>query len=326
MNKIATLFLLIIISCKPETKPVNNLVSGEVFGTYFNIQFFDEKELDYSKQYDSIFSELNESMSTYIPTSDISKINKGDSTVLIDNNFKKVFEISKEIYKETNGFFDPTIGVLVNAWDFGPGGKEVALDSIKIDNLMQSVGFNNVIIFEGKIKNNKKAFIDFNAIGKGYGLDVIAEFLNNKGHQNYLIDIGGEIVANGVNVESSNSWKVGIEDPNFDKTQSHKKVISLENVAMATSGVYRKFKVDENGAKYSHIINPKTGYPSKTNILSVSVIAPTCAEADAYATAFKAMGIEKVTELLKMHPELQVYFIYEDKDKKLKTLSLNSFP
>ncbi len=326
MKKTAILFLLIIISCKQETKPINNFTTGEVFGTYYNIQFFDNEEVDYSKQYDSLFSEVNKSMSTYIPTSDISKINKGDSTVLIDRHFKKVFEVSKEIYQETNGFFDPTIGVLVNAWDFGPGGKVVALDSVKIDSLMQSVGFNNVTISEGKIKNTKKAFIDFNAIGKGYGLDVIAEFLNNKGHQNYLIDIGGEIVAKGINIESSNLWRVGIEEPNFDKTQSHKKVISLENVAMATSGVYRKFKVDANGAKYSHIINAKTGYPSKTNILSVSVIAQTCAEADAYATAFKAMGIEKVTELLKKHPELQVYFIYEDKEKLLKTLSLNDFP
>lgn len=326
MKKIAILFLLIIISCKQETKPVNNFTTGEVFGTYYNIQFFDDKELDYSKQYDSLFSEVNKSMSTYITTSDISKINKGDTTIVIDHHFKKVFEVSKEIYKETNGFFDPTIGVLVNAWDFGPEREIVSLDSLKIDSLMQSVGFKNLMILGGKINNPKNAFIDFNAIGKGYGLDVVSEFLNRKGHQNYLIDIGGEIVAKGINVNSSTFWRVGIEEPNYDGTQSHKKVVELESAAMATSGVYRKFKVDVNGAKYSHIINAKTGYPSKTNILSVSVIASTCTIADAYATAFKAMGIEKVTELLKTHPELKVYFIYEDKNRDIKTLSLNSFP
>jgi len=326
MKKIVILFLLVLVSCKEQSKSINNFTSGEVFGTYYNIQFFDNKELDYSKQYDSLFYEVNKSMSTYVSTSDISKINKGDTTIIIDRHLKKVFEVSKEIYEETNGYFDPTIGVLVNAWDFGPEGKVMVLDSVKIDSLMQSVGLMDLMIFEGKIKNPKHAFIDFNAIGKGYGLDVIAEFLNNKGHQNYLIDIGGEVVANGVNVESSNLWSVGIEEPNFDGTQSHKKVIGLENVAMATSGVYRKFKVDASGAKYSHIINTKSGYPSKTNILSVSVIASTCAVADAYATAFKAMGIEKVAELLKSHPELKVYFIYEDDNKQLKTLSLNSFP
>lgn len=326
MKRIAVLFLLGLVSCKEQSKPINNLTSGEVFGTYYNIQFFDNKELDYSKQYDSLFSEVNKSMSTYIHTSDISKINKGDTTIVIDHHFRNVFEVSKEIYKETNGFFDPTIGFLVNAWDFGPEREIVSLDSLKIDGLMQSVGFNDLIILDGKIKNPKNAFIDFNAIGKGYGLDVISGFLNSKGHQNYLIDIGGEIVAKGINIESSNLWKVGIEEPNYDGTQSHKKVVELENAAMATSGVYRKFKVDVNGAKYSHIINAKTGYPSKTNILSVSVIASTCTIADAYATAFKAMGIEKVTELLKTHPELQVYFIYEDEEQQLKTLSLNSFP
>jgi len=326
MKKIAILFLLVLISCKEQNKPINNFTSGEVFGTYYNIQFFDDNELDYSKQYDSLFSEINKSISTYVPTSDISKINKGDTTVLVDRHFKKVFKVSKEIYEETNGFFDPTIGVLVNAWNFGPEGKIVALDSIKIDSLMYSVGFNNLSVSGSKLKNSKTAFIDFNAIGKGYGLDVIAEFLDINGHQNYLIDIGGEIVAKGININSSNSWRVGVEEPNFDGTQSHKKVIGLKNAAMATSGVYRKFKVDANGAKYSHIINAKSGYPSKTNILSVSVIAPTCAVADAYATAFKAMGIEKVTKLLKSHPELKVYFIYEDDNKQLKTLGLNNFP
>jgi len=326
MKRIVILVLLVLVSCKQKEIPVNNMVSGQVFGTYYNIQFFDEEKIDYSKQYDSLFFEINKSTSTYIPTSDISKINKGDSTIVIDHHFAKVFNMSKEIYDNTEGFFDPTLGVLVNAWDFGPGVKTESLDSLKIDSLMQSVGFHNLSLNKGKVRNPKKAFIDFNAIGKGYALDVIAAFLNKKGHQNYLIDIGGEVVAKGVNVKSSNLWRVGIEEPNFDGSQSHNKIIELDNLAMATSGVYRKYKIDANGEKYSHILDAKTGYPSKTNILSVSVIAPNCATADAYATAFKAMGIVRTTELLKSHPELQVYFIYEDDEKVLKTLSLNKFP
>lgn len=326
MKRIAILVLLVLISCKQDKTPVKNTVSGEVFGTYYNIQFFDDEKIDYSKQYDSLFFEINKSTSTYITTSDISKINQGDTTIVVDHHFTSIFNASKEIYDTTEGFFDPTVGVLVNAWDFGPEGKIEALDSLKIDSLMQSVGFDNLSLNKGKVNNPKKAFIDFNAIGKGYALDVIGVFLNTNGHQNYLIDIGGEIVAKGINVETSSLWNVGIEEPNFDGTQSHNKIIKLDNAAMATSGVYRKFKIDDNGERYSHILNAKTGYPSKTSILSVSVIASNCAAADAYATAFKAMGIVKTIALLKSHKELKVYFIYEDDEKVLKTLSLNNFP
>lgn len=325
MRKIL-LLLLVLVSCKQDFELHKNLTSGEVFGTYYNIQFVAANEIDYSKQYDSLFFEINKSMSTYMPSSDISKINNGDSTVVVDHHFKKVFDLSKDIYTTTNGFFDPTIGVLVNAWDFGPEGKITGLDSLKIDSLLHFVGFDKVDYASGKIKKKKHTFLDFNAIAKGYGLDVIAQFLDAKGHENYLIDIGGEIVAKGNNQLSNKTWRVGIEKPNFDNTQSQQIAISLTNEAMATSGVYRKFKVDENGNKYAHIINTKTGFPSKTNILSVSVIAPTCAVADAYATAFKAMGIERVKELLQSHPELKVYFIYEDADKQLQTLVLNNFP
>lgn len=325
MKKLILLLLVVITSCKQESQLQKNLTSGEVFGTYYNIQFFDNKDVDFSKQYDSLFAEINQSMSTYISTSDISKINANDTTVITDHHFKKVFELSKEIYDETDGYFDPTIGVLVNAWDFGPQGKVLGLDSLKIDSLLNYVGFDKVDINSGKIVKQAQTFIDFNAIAKGYGLDVIAQFLDDQGFDDYLIDIGGEIVAKGTNKSRMKPWNVGIEKPNFDDTQSQQIAIPLYNEAMATSGVYRKFKVDDKGNKYAHIIDAKTGYPSKTNILSVSVIAPTCAVADAYATAFKAMGIDNVTEFLKSHSELKVYFIYEGANKQLQTLSLNGF-
>jgi thiamine biosynthesis lipoprotein len=326
MKKLILLLLVVITSCKQESQLQKNLTSGEVFGTYYNIQFFDEKDVDFSKQYDSLFAEINQSMSTYISTSDISKINANDTTVITDHHFKKVFELSKEIYDATDGHFDPTIGVLVNAWDFGPQGKVLGLDSLKVDSLLNYVGFDKVDINSGKIVKQAQTFIDFNAIAKGYGLDVIAQFLDDQGFDDYLIDIGGEIVAKGINKSRVKPWSVGIEKPNFDDTQSQQIAIPLYNEAMATSGVYRKFKVDDKGNKYAHIIDAKTGFPSKTNILSVSVIAPACAVADAYATAFKAMGIDNVTEFLKSHSELKVYFIYEGENKQLQTLSLNGFP
>ena len=325
MKRIIVLFL-VLVACKQNSVVEKKVTSGEVFGTYYNIQFFDTKPVDFSKEYDSLFTVINKSMSTYIASSDISRINEGDSTVEVDEHFKKVFMLSKDIYTSTNGFFDPTIGVLVNAWDFGPKGKVVGLDSVKVDSLLNYVGYDKVYLEKNKVKKDLNTFIDFNAIAKGYGLDVIADFLSKKGYKNYLIDIGGEVVSKGKNVLTEKPWRIGIEKPNFDGTQSQQKVIELIDEAMATSGVYRKFKIDENGKRYAHIIDTKTGYPSKTNILSVSVIAPTCAEADAYATAFKAMGVKKVKQLLLKHPELKVYFIYEDKNKKLKTMSLNGFP
>ncbi|MGB0974299.1 MAG: FAD:protein FMN transferase [Flavobacteriaceae bacterium] len=326
MKKIVVFILLICVSCQKDNQLQKNLTSGQVFGTYYNIQFFDTKPVDFSKQYDSLFAVINKSMSTYIPTSDISKINSNDTTIVVDHHFKKVYSLSKEIYQTTNGFFDPTIGVLVNAWDFGPEGKIVGLDSLKVDSLLNYVGFDKVALVSNKIKKHPHTYIDFNAIGKGYGLDVISDFLDSKGYNNYLIDIGGEIVARGTNLLRQKDWSIGIEKPNFDGSQSQQTAVALHDQAMATSGVYRKFKTDDNGKRYAHIIDTKTGYPSKTNILSVSVIAPTCAVADAYATAFKAMGINKVKEVLIQHPELKVYFIYEDDNNQLQTMALNNFP
>jgi thiamine biosynthesis lipoprotein len=270
-------------------------------------------------------------MSTYIPDSDISRINRNES-VVVDTHFKSVFIASKRIYETTDGVFDPTIGAVVNAWDFGPEGKIVGLDSLKINQLMTSVGLHKVsLILDSKgdkISKPEGAFLDFNAIAKGYGVDVIAKFLERKNINNYLVEIGGEIRCKGKNIERNKSWNVGLDRPRFDgvQDQSPQRAIRLSNQAMATSGTYRKFKMDENGNRYSHIINTKTGYPSKTNILSVSVIAKDCMTADAYATAFQAMGIAKVTEFLKSHPELKVFIIFENDQNEFETLNLNNFP
>lgn len=320
------LSLLTLFSCKKEPVTIHNKVSGQVFGTHYTIQFFDDEQIDYSKQFDSLFYVINKSMSTYQSSSDLSKINKGDSTIVVDEHFRRVFIASKKLYKETNGFFDPTIGDVVNAWDFGPKKQTIKVDSVLLDSLMKAVGFNKIkLTHQNSIKKeNTTSFLDFNAIAKGYALDVIASFLDDKKQNNYLIDIGGEVVAKG-NKPNNVKWQVGIDKPNFDGAQSTQKIIGLTNQAMATSGVYRKFKVDENGNRYAHIINTKTGYPAKTNILSVSVITNNCMMADGYATAFQAMGIEKVKAFLQSHSELKVYFIYEE-GNGVKTLSLNGFP
>ncbi|HEX9601075.1 MAG TPA: FAD:protein FMN transferase [Mariniflexile sp.] len=322
MKLIYSLLLFVYaFSCKQEA--VNTKLSGPVFGTSYSIIY--DSEIDYQSQIDSLFYVINKSMSTYQTNSDISKLNRNEDS-LVDAHFIKVFEVSKVIHKQTKGVFDPTIGAVVNAWDFGPEGKIINLDSLKIDSLMVSVGLDKVKRYGNKIIKPAGTFIDFNAIAKGYGVDVIGEFLESKNIKNYLVEIGGEIRAKGENTEKQAPWKIGIEMPHFDGEQSILKTIGVHNEAMATSGTYRKFKVDAEGNRYAHIIDAKTGYPSKTNLLSISVIASDCMTADAYATAFKAMGIEKVKAFLKSHPELKVFFIFENDKKELETMALNGFP
>lgn len=329
MKKISLIFLLIILySCKQtshntETLTLKNIsLRGSVFGTFYEVTY--HSRINYKKQLDSLFYVVNKSMSTYQANSYISKINRNESDV-VDNHFINVFEASKTIYNKTKGAFDPTIGAVVNAWDFGPEGKIADLDSIKINDLMLSVGLDKVSINDHKINKPLSTFIDFNALAKGYGVDIVGWYLESQNIDNYLINIGGELRARGINMSSEKPWIVGVENPNFDGTQSINKIVFLKDKAMATSGTYRKFKIDENGNKYAHIIDTKTGYPSKTNLLSISVIADDCMIADAYATAFKAMGIDNVKTFLKSHPELKVFLIFENDDKKLETLALNGF-
>ncbi len=319
------IFCLSYVSCKQESS-INNKVIGNVFGTTYSVIYNSDKRIDFENQFDSIFYIINKSLSTYQNNSIISKINRNEK-VELDDHFINVFDASKIIHKQTEGVFDPTIGILVNAWDFGPEEEIKDLDSIKIKRLMQSVDFKKVSRSGSLlIKENNDTYLDFNAIAKGYAVDVISEFLESKDIDNYLVEIGGEIRGKGINIDKQSPWKIGVENPNFDGTQSIYKAINLQNAAMATSGTYRKFKVDSLGNRYAHIIDTKTGYPSKTNILSVSVIADDCMTSDAYATAFKAMGIENVSHFLQSHRELKVFLIFDNAKGEIETLSLNGFP
>lgn len=314
---------LTIFSCQKE--PQNTKYSGPIFGTYFNVTYYSESETNYETSIDSIFEVINGSLSTYWPESDISKFNRNEF-VEIDGHFKTVFKASKKIFKETKGVFDPTIGNVVNAWNFGPDENKFLTDSSTISQLMTHVGFDKVIMLEDRFIKPDSVYLDFNAIAKGYAIDVVAEFLQANGVSNYLVDIGGDLRAGGINQVSKQPWSIGVDDPNFDGSQSYSKVIPLTNKGMATSGVYRKFKVDDSGNRYAHIINTATGYPTKTKVLSVSVIAPNAMLADGYATAFQAMGIEATRDFLEFHPELQVYFISYEGDEFLSTVALNGFP
>ena len=325
MKKYCFLILLVLfVSCSNEL--TNTKLVGSVFGTFYEVTYETNGNNNYQRALDSIFEVVNQSMSNYRTDSDISKVNNHKLNI-VDSNFVKVFNAAKKIYYKTNGVFDPTIGKLVNAWNFGSEENNTKLDSFKIDSLMQFVGFDKIRLNNNVlIKTDPKPYIDFNAIAKGYAVDLVAAFLDSKGYYNYMINIGGELLARGINVEKQNGWTVGIENPNFDGTQSYDKTFVLKNSAMATTGTYRKFKLDKIGNRYAHIINTKTGYPTKTNILSVSVIADNCMMADGYATAFQAMGIESLKEFLSIHPELKAFVIFENNRKELEMISFNDFP
>ena len=313
------LFLILMVSCKNE-RPQKSFFQGQAFGTTFSIQVYSINEIDFEKGIDSVLSKVNNSVSTYIPESDISKINSGNTTIIVDDIFIDNFNISAEVYEITGGFFDPTIGVLRNAYGFGDTKPIQEIDSLALDSMMKFVGFNKVkLTSENKIeKLYPEIYIDFNAVAKGYGIDLIGSYLDSKGVGNYLIELGGEILAKGKNIEKNKSWLVGIENVNLSlDDKSYSSIIALENIAMATSGNYRKFRIDSlTGKKFVHTLNPITGSAAKSDITSATVLAPTCALADAYATAFMALGLEKSKAILKNINEIDVYFTYNNQNNE----------
>ena len=236
----------------------------------------------------------------------------------VDKYFQEIFTKTTQIFNETNGYFDPTVGNLVNAWGFGPEKPLNDLDSSKVKELMRFVGFDKVKLVDNEIiKEYSETYFDFNSIGKGYGLDVIARFLESKGVENYLVEIGGELRLKGTK-PTGKLWTIQLDDPNTDGSRSAYKKLNLTNISMASSGNYRKFRIAKNGEKYVHTINPKTGYATESNLLAATVIAELdCADVDAYATAFMAMGFEKTKKFLQDKPNLKVVLIYVDENGKL---------
>lgn len=328
MKKILFLLLaLTIFSCTNKTEKEIVHLEGFALGTTFSIKYIDKDLINYDKSIDSIIRAINKSLSTYLITSDISKINQGDSTIIVDDLFKEVFIKSKKIHQETHGIFDPTIGVLVNAWGFGPEKPIENLDSIKVKELLKFVGFEKVILNQESmiIKKFPEIYLDFNAIAKGYTVDVIGKFLESKNIADYMVEIGGEIRARGKN-QHHEIWKIAIENPNEDGSRSYAASIVLNNESIATSGNYRKFKIDESGQKFAHTLDAKTGFSSKTDLLSASVISTLdCADVDAYATAFMAMGYQKTIEFLKNRNDIKVFLIYAKPDGTIGTYATVKF-
>ncbi len=305
-----SLFLLYSGIIYSQQEPIR--IEGQAQGTTYHITYFDNQNRDFQPEIEKILKDFDLSVSTYIPNSIISRINSNEKNVIVDKYFIACFNKAKEVWKNTEGAFDPTIYPLSNAYGFGPGKKQ-KIEKAKIDSMLQFVGFQLIKLKDNKVvKKDPRVALDFNAFAQGYSVDVVSDYLNSKGITAYIVEIGGEVYAKGRNSNGEN-WKIGIEKPIDNKESGNplKAIAKLENMAIATSGNYRRFII-EDGVKYVHHIDPKTGYPTKNNLLSASIFAKECITSDANATGVLVLGLEKAKVFLNKHPELQAYLIYSD--------------
>lgn len=311
--------LFLLMSCGNDHSSSYRKIAGFTQGTTYHITYQDKANKDITASIDSILKEFDFIFSTYNPNSIVSKINKNDTTIRLNDQFMDVYNKSLEVYHETKGAFDLTVGPLVNAWGFGTGEK-VKMDSARVDSLLQYVGMNKIKV-EGQkmIKELPGIRIDLNSIAQGYSVDVIYHYIEKSGIENFMVEIGGEVRTKGKNPQGE-IWKIGVDKPvegNNVAGEDLQTIILIDNKAITTSGNYRKY-FEEDGVKYTHIIDPKTGYPYKNSLLSVTLIADDALTADGYDTGLMVMGLEGAREFLKRHPEIQAYMIYSDENGKFQ--------
>ncbi|WP_405379219.1 FAD:protein FMN transferase [Nonlabens sp. Asnod3-A02] len=325
-NVLVVSCLLLLFSCKEKkadvVRPEPQQFVGNAIGTTYSIKLFADDQINVEKDVDSIITMFNNSMSTWVKGSLINRINAGEDSVLVGKPFKEVFEQAQEVYRKTDGYFDPTVGNLVNAYGFGANGEQEVIPSQKkIDSLKQYVGFYKMSIVPTTVKDSfyiksdqKGMYLEFNAIAKGTLVDYMARLLDEKGVNDYLVEVGGEVVTKGMNLQRDGKWSIGIDDPKQKHDERvYVTVVELSNKAMAGSGNYRKFKKDpKSGQEFVHTVNPITGKAQPSEVLGVNVIANNCTLADGYATAFMAMPLEKSRELLKNLKDLEVVIMYTD--------------
>ena len=306
--------LILLSSCSNPKTTYYTTVEGKALGTFYRITYSDSEQRNFQPAIDSLLGEFNSSLSAYSKESLLSRVNKNED-VELDSFFIASFNRSKEIYEMTDGAFDISGAPIFSAWKFGPsdGGERHVPDAAVIDSLLNFVGLDKIWIEGNKIvKSNPHVVVNMNAVAKGYSSDVVAMFLNSKGVENYLVEIGGEMRLKGKNGEGK-AWKIGIDKPidgNLQLGTEIRAILQLTDKGLATSANNRQFFI-ENGVKYGHTIDPRTGYPVVQSLLSATVIADDCMTADALATAFMVMGLEKSKAFLAKHPEIDAYFIYD---------------
>ena len=321
------IFFLIIVglfsnmsSCKEDAEFVN--IRGYIFGSTYSITYEHSKKntpTALKQEVEDILTNFRYSVSSYIDTSLMSKINRNED-LKVDAYIEKLYNMAVMISEMSDGAFDITVGPLVQAWGFGADGQRT-FDEQQLDSLLNLVGMDKIKLVDGRfVKSNPNIVLDFNAISKGFSVDIVARYLNSLRIKNYLVEIGGELRAKGT--RNGNLWKIGIDRPdNRNITQGRlplQAVISITDKAMATSGDYRRFYI-EDGIKYSHTIDPKTGYPIKNRMLSITVFADECAIADGIATACMVMGHERAIGFINSYPEFKAYMIYSGPNGEFET-------
>jgi thiamine biosynthesis lipoprotein len=319
MKNVMSLFIaLCLVACGNETTGVEQIqLNGYAQGTTFQIKYLADPAVDMSGAVDSLLRAVNRSMSTYDSTSIISHINRhSDSLVAVDPLFVEVYRRSVAIAEESHGAFDPTVGPLVELWGFGLS-KRATVDSSKVDSTRAYIGYQQTGLKKDMFFMPKGFRIDFNAIAQGFTVDLIARYFEDHGIENYFVEVGGETRARGNNI-NGRVWRIGIDKPTDDiedEEERLKAIVEVNNRALATSGNYRKYWVDETtGLKYAHTINPATAYPAKNRLLSATIVANSCMDADAYATVCMVLGTSKSIEFITSKPELEAYLIYSNED------------
>lgn len=317
---IAAVFAVYLYRNSQVGEPI--FVEGKTMGTTYHVTYFDKSGRNFKPAMDSLLVLVNKSINTYDSAAEISKFNQSVSGIALSlPYFYPPLLKASEIVKASQGAFDPTVMPLVNCWGFGPG-KRIKPSQHQIDSILAFVGFEKIKFSADSVwKLNPQTQLDFGGIGQGYGADVITDFLKAQGIENMLVEVGGEGMAVGKNIKRGKAWEIGILDPNSTaENQFFKAYVALSDQSFTTSGNYFNYHIVD-GVKYSHTIDPKTGYPAKRNILSASVFAADCTTADAWGTAFMVMGHEQAIETLKSHPELQAFLIYSNSKGEMETFA-----
>ena len=316
------LALLALASCDNQPKKI--ILKGLAQGSYYAITYYDEQGRNFQREVDSIFRAVDRSVNLWVDSSVICKVNRNEE-VELDSIFVDNFRIAQEAARLSGGYFDPTISPIVAAWGFSAKTGDSITPQL-IDSLKQLVDYRKVRIENGKVvKENPAMQLDFNAIAQGYTSDMIASFLESRGISNYLVDTGGEIMAKG-NKPDGKPWIVGIEKPadNWDSEQVVQTRIALRDKGLVTSGSSRKY-VERNGKRYSHCIDPTTGYPVEHQLLSATVLAENSVWADALASICMVMGMERSLETIEAMDGVEAYYIFVNAEGELETFATEGF-
>lgn len=312
MKNLIVVFVGLWLATSCDVQPHLHEIRGNTMGTTYSIVYAGKKQESLKSLVDSLLRDVNQSLSTYIPTSTISRVNRANRAAWIDGRFQLNLDQSIQIWKRTAGAFDPSVMPLVNAWGFGFKDMEMEVDSALIDSLMQYVGLDKVAVFQDSLyKVAPGVMLDFSAIAKGYGVDEVASLLKAQGYQDFIVEIGGEVYASGSKGPGIN-WVIGIEKPIYDAMGLNRELettVPLANKGMATSGDYRNYYI-KDGKKFAHVIDPKTGYPANSNVLSATVIAENCMIADALATSLMIMGVKDAMKMAMNDTSIAVFLIY----------------